>query len=399
MKLLIVLGTRPEAIKLAPVINTLKESGFELKVVATGQHEELLRHVLEFFSIEAEFLHCMIHDLLENTACMVKALKGVLQEYKPHCVIVQGDTLSCYMGAYTAFLSKIPVLHVEAGLRSHDKFSPFPEEMFRKLTDELSDVLFAPTKKAVENLIREGFPEDRILLTGNTVVDAIHMAVNRIDEEALKRDIENLTGKDLSAFDGLVFITSHRRENIGEPLRNVRDAVYELSRRYPNLLFLWSLHKNPDVRRTVLEGLTETPPNLSLVEPLTYPQTVYILKNSTIIISDSGGIQEEACTLKKPLLITRNVSERAEVIEVGLGKIVGTDKERIIKEFEETYNNLHHYTNLIYENPYGDGKASERIRNFLLCQEVREFIINYSRDYRRDLYECTKVNSASWTVG
>jgi UDP-N-acetylglucosamine 2-epimerase len=395
MKVLVVLGTRPEAIKLAPVINTLKESGFELKVVATGQHDELLRHVLEFFRIDADFLNCMNPDLIENTACMAKSLKRVLQDYKPHCVIVQGDTLSCYMGAYTAFLSKIPVLHVEAGLRSHDKFSPFPEEMFRKLTDELSDVLFAPTQRAVENLIREGFPKDRIVLTGNTVVDAVQTALKLLDRDKIKQQLQEQISRDIDAFDGLIFITSHRRENIGEPMKNIRDAVFELAQGFPHLLFLWSLHKNPQVRKSILEGFTQLPNNVVFLEPLSYPQTLYLLEKSKVIITDSGGIQEEACTLRKPVLITRTVSERLEVVDVGLGKVVGTEKEKIVKEFEKTYSNLEYYEKLAFDNPYGDGKASERIKNFLLCDEVKNFMLNYKKNYKGDLHECTKVNSIS----
>jgi UDP-N-acetylglucosamine 2-epimerase len=393
MNVFVVFGTRPEAIKLAPVINTLKESGFNVKAVATGQHYDLVKHVLEFFQIEAEFLNCMNSDLLENSACMVNSLKKVLQEYKPDCVIVQGDTLSCYIGAYASFLSKIPVLHVEAGLRSHDKFSPFPEEVFRILTDKLSDVLFAPTERAVDNLLREGFSKDRIVLTGNTVVDAIYMAIKYLDRESIKKQMEELVQKDISVFDGVVFITSHRRENIGEPIKNIRDAVNELAKKYSHLLFIWSLHKNPLVRKSVLEGFDAQADNLAIVEPLTYPQTVYLLEKSLIIISDSGGIQEEACTLKKPLLITRNVSERMEVVDVGLGKVVGTDKENIVREFENIYRNLEYYQKLNFKNPYGDEKASERIKDFLLCDKVKNFILNYEKDYKEKLDECTKANS------
>ncbi|MCI4458283.1 MAG: UDP-N-acetylglucosamine 2-epimerase (non-hydrolyzing), partial [Thermocrinis sp.] len=387
------LGTRPEAIKLAPIINTLKESNFNVKVVATGQHYDLVKHVLEFFQIEADFLNCMNPDLLENTACMVKSLKEAIQKYKPNCVIVQGDTLSCYAGAYASFLSKIPVLHVEAGLRSHDKFSPFPEEMFRILTDRLSDIFLAPTKRAVENLLKDGFPKDRIVLTGNTVVDAIYMAIKYLDRKSIKKQLEELMQKDISVFNGTVFITSHRRENIGEPMKNIRDAVNELAKKYPHLLFIWSLHKNPLVRKSVLEDFTTQADNLVIVEPLTYPQTVYLLEKSLIIISDSGGIQEEACTLKKPLLITRNVSERMEVVDVGLGKVVGTDKENIVREFENIYRNLEYYQKLDFKNPYGDGKTSEKIKNFLLCDKVKRFILNYERDYKEILDECIKVNS------
>ena len=395
MNVAIVLGTRPEAIKLSPVINTLKESGFNVKVIATGQHHELIMHVFEFFRIEADFLHCMKQDLLENTACMAISLKEIFQKYKPDCVIVQGDTLSCYMGAYTAFLSKIPVLHVEAGLRTYDKFSPFPEEMFRKLTDELSDVFFAPTRRAVENLFREGFPKDRIVLTGNTVVDAIYMAQRYLDRAKIKKELEKLIEKDISSFEGIVFITSHRRENIGEPMKNIRDAVNELAPKYPHLLFIWSLHKNPFVRKSILEDFTKLPDNLAIVEPLTYPQIVYIMESSVIIISDSGGIQEEACTLKKPLLITRNVSERMEVVDVGLGKVVGTRKENIIKEFESIYRNTEFYRNIIFENPFGDGRASERIKKFLLCEDVRDFILNYEKKYKLNLFKCAKANSVN----
>jgi UDP-N-acetylglucosamine 2-epimerase (non-hydrolysing) len=268
--------------------------------------------------------------------------------------------------------------------------------MFRKLTDELSDVLFAPTKRAVENLLREGFSKDRIVLTGNTVVDAIYMAIKYLDRESIKKQLEALTQKDISAFDGIVFITSHRRENIGEPMKNIRDAVNELAQKYPHLLFVWSLHKNPYVRKSIIEDFTTQPDNLAIVEPLTYPQTVYLLERSLIIISDSGGIQEEACTLKKPLLITRNVSERAEVVDVGLGKLVGTNKENIVREFENVYRNLEYYQKLTFENPYGDGKASERIKNFLLCDKVKSFMLKYEENPKEDLHECAEANCISY---
>lgn len=389
-KVMVILGTRPEGVKLAPVVLTLKEKGFDVRVVATGQHTEMLMQVTDFFGIELDLLDCMNTDLLENTACMAKALKKKLLEEKPDAVIVQGDTLSCYMGAYTGFLLKLPVMHVEAGLRSHDRFSPFPEELYRKLTDTLSDVLFAPTPKAVDNLLLEGVPKDRILLTGNTVVDAVHMALKRLNREKVKEEIESMTGKKLDAYEGLVFITSHRRENLGKPLRNIRDAIVELSKRYSSLFFLWSVHKNPEVRKVVMDGLKSLPENLSLAEPLTYPQTVYALEKSKVIITDSGGLQEEACVFKKPVLITRKVSERPEVVEVGLGKIVGTEKENIIKSFEEVYLNYDRYASLEFENPYGDGRASERIAGFLLCPKVMDFILNYRERYREDLHECSE---------
>jgi len=234
------------------------------------------------------------------------------------------------------------------------------------------------------------------VLTGNTVVDAIYMATKYLDRESIKKQLEDLTQKNISAFDGIVFITSHRRENIGEPMKNIRDAVNELAQKYPHLLFVWSLHKNPSVRKSILEDFTTQPDNLAIVEPLTYPQTVYLLERSLIIISDSGGIQEEACTLKKPLLITRNVSERTEVVDVGLGKLVGTNKENIVREFENVYGNLEHYQKLTFENPYGDGKASERIKNFLLCDKVKSFILKYEEKHKEDLHECAEANYISY---
>ncbi|WP_340690517.1 non-hydrolyzing UDP-N-acetylglucosamine 2-epimerase [Hydrogenobacter thermophilus] len=389
-KVMVILGTRPEAVKLAPVVLALKKMGFNVKVVATGQHMEMLMQVIDFFGMEACLLDCMSADLLENTACMTKALKNKLLEEKPDAVLVQGDTLSCYMGAYSAFLNKLPVMHLEAGLRSHDKFSPFPEELYRKLTDSLSDIFFAPTPKAVDNLLSEGVRKDRILLTGNTVVDAMHLALKRLDREKIKGEIENITGKKIDAYEGLVFITSHRRENFGKPLENIREAILELSKRYSSLLFLWSVHKNPEVRKVVMDGLKSLPENLSLVEPLTYPQTVYALEKAKVIITDSGGLQEEACAFKKPVLITRKVSERPEVVEVGLGRIVGTEKENIIKSFDEVYLSYDKFSNLEFENPYGDGRASERIAGFLLCPKVMDFILNYRERYREDLHECSE---------
>ena len=387
-KVMVILGTRPEGIKLAPVVLTLRERGFNVKVVATGQHAEMLLQVTDFFGIEVDLLDCMNADLLENTACMARALKSKLLEERPDAIMVQGDTLSCYMGAYTGFHLKIPVMHVEAGLRSKDKFSPFPEEIYRKLTDALSDIFFAPTPKAVENLLSEGVSKDRILLTGNTVVDAVHVALKRLNREKVKEEIESLTGKKLDTYEGIVFITSHRRENFGEPLRSIRDAVVELSKRYDSLFFLWSVHKNPEVRKVVMSGLKGLPENLSLVDPLTYPQTVYVFEKSKIIITDSGGLQEEACVFRKPVLITRNVSERPEVVEVGLGRIVGTEKENIVKSFDEVYVNYDKYASLEFENPYGDGKASERIADFLICPKVMDFILNFKEKYREHLHEC-----------
>ena len=394
-RIAVIFGTRPEGIKLAPVVLKLKERGFNVKVIATGQHREMFVQVMDFFGIEVDLLDCTNTDLLENSACMIKSLKNKLLEEKPHAVMVQGDTLSCYVGAYTGFLLRLPIMHVEAGLRSNDKFSPFPEEIYRKLTDTLSDILFAPTSRAVNNLLSEGIPKDRIILTGNTVVDATYMALRTLQREKTKREIEDIVGKKLDDYEGIVFVTSHRRESFGIPLKNIRDAVIELSKNYDSLLFLWSVHKNPEVRKTITRDLRELPKNLSLVEPLTYPQTVYVLEKSRMIITDSGGLQEEACVFRKPVLITRNVSERPEVVEVGLGRVVGTEKENIVRNFNEVYLNYDRYVNLEFENPFGDGKASERIVDFLLKPHVIDFVLDYKNRYREVLYEHSKRYSCS----
>ncbi len=389
MKTLIAFGTRPEAVKLTPIIKKSENT----VVLNTGQHKELLEPVLDLFKIKPNYtLECQNPDLLYNFQCISLHSRNVLKREKPDIVMVQGDTLTTFAVSFATFLEKTPLIHLEAGLRSKNRFSPFPEEMFRVLTDDIADVYLAPTKRAYENLTAEGKREDRIFIVGNTVIDALYLALEYMNEEReydmlanlLNIDAENLKGKDK------VLITSHRRESFGDPLRNICRAVKRLAKEYPEVLFIWSLHRNPQVRKTVFEEMTHIPNNLILTEALSYTQTVLLMRDSEVILTDSGGIQEEAPTFKKPVLVLRDVTERIEAYEAGFSILVGRDEERIVREFKRVYKNETLKNQLANKvNPYGDGLATERILSLYRCEQFISMVRDYKKDgYGGNLYDC-----------
>lgn len=391
VKTLIAFGTRPEAIKFAPIIKKLQNS----IVLNTGQHRELLKPVLDFYKIKPDYtFECGNPDLLYNFHCISLNTKDILRKEKPDVVMVQGDTLTTFAVSFAAFMEKIPLIHLEAGLRSKDKFSPFPEEMFRILTDDIADIYLLPTRRAFENLIAEGKRGDRTFIFGNTVIDALYLAMEYMKEDVeyeslagcLNTDLEKLKSREK------VFITSHRRENFGEPLRNICRAVKRLAREYPQVLFIWSLHKNPEVRKTVFEEMVNVPDNLILTEALSYPQTILLLKDSDVILTDSGGIQEEAPTFKKPVLVLRDVTERMEAYEAGFSILVGREEERIVEEFRKVYKNEALKKELANKiNPYGDGLTTERIISLYECEKFINMIKDYKKNgYGGNLYDCKK---------
>jgi UDP-N-acetylglucosamine 2-epimerase len=289
---------------------------------------------------------------------------------------------------------KKPVFHLEAGLRTHKKFLPYPEEMLRLLLSRIADVHFAPTKQAARNLIAEGIRRDRILITGNTVVDALLLAQTLIDEKRVFKDL-SLKGADGGLLMGskkLVLVTSHRRENIGEPLKNICKAVKQLARTYKDTIFLWSLHKNINVRNIVLEVMKARPKNLFISEALSYETMVYLMKQSAVLMTDSGGVQEEAPAFGKPVIILRDTTERPEVIDAGFGFLAGSSEQKIINVFTRIYRDKAIHARLSKkQNPFGDGKASERIHQFLMLDRVQSFIKNYPSSAEELLLEKEKL--------
>lgn len=392
MKTLVAFGTRPEAVKLAPVIKKLDH----IIVLNTGQHRELLQPVLELFNIKPNYnLDCFNPDLLTNFHCISLGTREVIRKEEPDVVMVQGDTLTTFAVSFAAFLEKVPIIHLEAGLRSKDKLSPFPEEMFRLLTDDLADVYLVPTKKAYMNLVLEGKREDRIFIVGNTVIDALHLALEYMDEDKEYKELSEFIGIKEESFKAMdkVLITSHRRESFGEPMRRICRAVKRIAIEYPDTLFLWSLHKNPEVRKVVLEELNYRPENLVLSEALSYTHTVLMLRDSEVILTDSGGIQEEAPTFGKPVLVLRDVTERIEAYEAGFSFIVGTDEENIVETFRSVYKNQSLKEELSKKpNPYGDGKSADRIKFLYKCESFRNLLKSYKeKGYLGGLDDCKNI--------
>lgn len=379
MKALVIFGTRPEIIKLAPVIFKLNEK-MEVRVFHTRQHDELADDVIKFFKITPDFNErTMLHMTEERRSGRIGQ---IIRAINPDIIIVQGDTFTTYAAAFTAFLLRKPVLHLEAGLRTFRKYSPFPEEMFRRLVSNLADFHFVPTTTSKQNLLNEGIPEDRIVVSGNTIVDAANMAIKRIDGVASITEIHKYNHDDdldeMLATKELVVITSHRRENIGQPLKRICSSAKQLAAKYENLLFIWVLHKNPNVREIVFNELKDRPKNLKFVEALTYPTMLYFLDKAHLILTDSGGIQEEVVSLHKPVIILREDTERPEVVEYGLGFMVGTDMEKIMSTFAKLNDDIAYYKELTkLENPFGDGKTADRVLEFLTSEEVEEYLKNY----------------------
>ena len=376
-KILIVFGTRPEAIKMAPLVLAMKKEkeAFETKVCVTGQHREMLDQVLKIFDISPDYdLNIMKQgqDLYDITARVLTGMRDVLNACKPDTVLVHGDTTTSTATALAAFYQQIPVGHVEAGLRTNNIYSPWPEEMNRQLTGRIATYDFAPTTLSRENLLKENVPEEKITVTGNTVIDALHMVVDRLnsDKALLEEQIEVLkkAGYDarrLANGKRLVLITGHRRENFGQGFIDMVTAMKDLSERYPDVDFVYPMHLNPNVRKPIHQVFGEdltSYPNFFFIEPLQYVEFVYLMEKSHIVLTDSGGIQEEAPGLGKPVLVMRNTTERPEAVTAGTVKLVGTNHDLIVKEVSTLLDNADEYMKMSRAiNPYGDGKACQRI--------------------------------------
>ena len=370
--MMLVFGTRPEAIKMAPLVKAFQQQpeGFETVVCVTGQHREMLDQVLKIFEITPDYdLNIMKQgqDLYDVTARVLTGMRDVLKEAQPDVVLVHGDTTTSTAAALAAFYQQIPVGHVEAGLRTHNIYSPWPEEMNRQITGRIATYHFAPTPLSRQNLLAEGVKEEQVTVTGNTVIDALYMVVDKIKaDRELDAQLEKLlaeAGYDVKRLDGerrLVLITGHRRENFGEGFIRMCQAIKALTEKYPEVDFVYPMHLNPNVRRLSRLG------NMFFIEPLEYLSFVYLMEKSHIVLTDSGGIQEEAPGLGKPVLVMRDTTERPEALEAGTVKLVGTDYERIVAEVSALLGDRDYYEGMSRAvNPYGDGRACGRIIRFL----------------------------------
>ena len=377
-KILLVFGTRPEAIKMAPLVKKLQEmpEAFQTIVCVTGQHREMLDQVLRLFEITPDYdLNIMKpnQDLYDITSRILLGMRDVLKEVQPDIVLVHGDTTTSMAAALAAFYQQIPVGHVEAGLRTGNIYSPWPEEMNRLITGRITTHHFSPTPLARENLLREHVAEEQIIVTGNTVIDALQMVVGKLREDTtLASEVANRIcemGYDVTRLDGakrMVLITGHRRENFGEGFLNICHAIKHLAEQYPDVDFVYPMHLNPNVRKPVLEILGEGAENVFLIEPLDYLPFVYMMQHSTLILTDSGGVQEEAPGLGKPVLVMRDTTERPEAVEAGTVLLVGTNREKIEQGVSQLLGDAEMYRRMSEAvNPYGDGLACERIVNKL----------------------------------
>ena len=379
-KVLLVFGTRPEAIKMCPLVKEFQRhpDAFETVVCVTGQHREMLDQVLEIFGIKPDYdLNIMKQgqDLYDVTARVLTGMRDVLKEVKPDVVLVHGDTTTSTAAALAAFYQQIPVGHVEAGLRTHNIYSPWPEEMNRQITGRIAAYDFAPTPLSEKNL-REEKAQGQIYVTGNTVIDALHMVVDRLKADrtlaAEQTGVLKAAGYDVTRLDGgrkLVLITGHRRENFGDGFISMVTAMKDLSEKYPDVDFVYPMHLNPNVRRPIHQVFGEdltAYPNFFFIEPLQYLAFVYLMEKSTVVLTDSGGIQEEAPGLGKPVLVMRNTTERPEALDAGTVKLVGTDHDLIVSEVSRLLDDPAYYDKMSHAvNPYGDGKACSRIVNAL----------------------------------
>ena len=376
-KIMLVFGTRPEAIKMAPLVKAFQSypQDFDTIVCVTGQHREMLDQVLSIFDIRPDYdLNIMKQgqDLYDVTSKVLLGMRDVLKEVQPHVVLVHGDTTTSTAAALAAFYQQIPVGHVEAGLRTHNIYSPWPEEMNRQITSRIASYNFSPTTLSRQNLLDEGVVADRIFVTGNTVIDALHMVVNKIKcDNGLSQILEKQIfahGYDMGRISQdrrMVLITGHRRENFGEGFIHICKAIQTLSQRFPNVDFVYPMHLNPNVRKPIhevfgeqLDGLG----NMFFIEPLEYVEFVYLMEKSSIVLTDSGAIQEEAPGLGKPVLVMRDTTERPEALEAGTVKLVGTDFNKIVTEVSMLLEDDNAYEKMSKAvNPYGDGMACGRI--------------------------------------
>ena len=382
-RVMLVFGTRPEAIKMAPLVQEFRKhpDQYETLVCVTGQHREMLDQVLNIFGIVPDYdLNIMKpgQDLYDVTVRILSGMRDILTRTRSDVVLVHGDTTTSMTVALAAFYQQIPVGHVEAGLRTHNIYSPWPEEMNRQITGRIATYHFSPTPLSRENLLREGIDKSRILVTGNTVIDALYAVVNKIKDDV---PLQLSLGKELKAagYDAgrltaeegrrLVLITGHRRENFGDGFLHICRAIKTLSEKYPDVDFVYPMHLNPNVRKPIKEVFGENrQSNLFFIEPLEYLSFVYLMEKSHIVLTDSGGIQEEAPGLGKPVLVMRNTTERPEALEAGTVKLVGTDYDKIVSEVSSLLDDAQYYGKMSQAvNPYGDGNACKRIVDMLSC--------------------------------
>jgi len=373
-KILLVFGTRPEAIKMAPLVKEFEKhrEDFEIKVCVTAQHREMLDQILSIFEIIPDYdLNIMKQnqDLYDVTANVLLGIKEILNDFKPELVFVHGDTATTFATALACFYQKIPVGHIEAGLRTGNIYSPWPEEANRQLTTQITKYHFAPTRTSKENLLKENVSEENIIVTGNTVIDALFMVLDdiRSNKELENNLFEQILANQYRLKDNkkIILVTGHRRENFGQGFLDICEALKSIAENNPECDIVYPVHLNPNVREPVIKLLSDIQ-NIYLVEPLDYEPFIYLMSRSYIILTDSGGIQEEAPSLGKPVLVMRETTERPEAIEAGTVKLVGTSKANIVKEIQILLDNEDEYLKMSKaHNPYGNGRACERIIGFL----------------------------------
>ena len=388
-KITLVFGTRPEAIKMAPLVKEFQKhtQEFETTVCVTGQHREMLDQVLRIFDIHPDYdLNIMQQgqDLYDVTTRVLLGMREVLQEVRSDIVFVHGDTTTSTAAALAAFYQHIPVGHIEAGLRTHNMYSPWPEEINRQITGRIATYHFAPTHLSRQNLLQESVADHQIIVTGNTVIDALYWVVNKIKQDkALNVELQQrllqagYAVERLSGGKRLVLITGHRRENFGKGFLHICEAIKDLAQQFPDVDFVYPMHLNPNVRQPIYEVFGTGQSNLAnlfLIEPLEYLSFVYLMEKASVVLTDSGGIQEEAPGLGKPVLVIRETTERPEAVEAGTVKLVGTDYNKIVQEVSVLLNNLVAYNQMSKAiNPYGDGQACKRIVQQLIGNESLNF--------------------------
>ena len=363
-KILLVFGTRPEAIKMAPLVKAFKSDSlnFETKVCVTAQHREMLDQVLEFFEIVPDYdLNLMrprqnLHSL---TSLIIEETKTVFEEFQPDYLFVHGDTTTSTAAALSAFYSGIKVCHIEAGLRTHNKLSPFPEELNRQITGRIADLHFSPTKASRENLLAENVSDETIIVTGNTVIDALLESVEKVAD--LNNDITQPLKEFIGESNKVILVTGHRRENHGDGFERICAALSFIANNEEDVKIVYPVHLNPKVQEPVNKHLA-TAKNVLLTQPLAYPEFIWLMNKSKIILTDSGGIQEEAPSLGKPVLVMRDTTERPEAVDAGTVILVGTNKEKIIEECHSLLNDVDRLNRMSeLDNPYGDGQACKRV--------------------------------------
>ena len=376
-KILFIYGTRPEAVKMAPLINEFRNhpEEFKVEICLTGQHREMLDQVNNFFNIKGDYdLSIMSHNqtLFDVTSKALLGIGRVLDKSKPDLVFVQGDTTSVFAGALASYYKQIKVAHLEAGLRSNDKYSPYPEEINRTLTGQIADFHFAPTTKAEESLINENI-KNNIFVVGNTVIDALFLGLDIISQDENENisyfnivvpDFKNLYKSILDNSKKMILVTGHRRESFGQPFENMCNAMLDIVNKHKDVDLIYPVHLNPNVQK-IVKSLLHDHPRIHLIEPLDYPYLIWLEKLSYLILTDSGGIQEEGPSLGKPVLVMRDVTERMEGVEAGTAKLVGTSREKIFREADLLLSSVDEYSKMAQAvNPYGDGTTSKKLLKF-----------------------------------